>query len=389
MIENESSSIAYSGNASATTPYIVNFPFLDPAHIVVIATTAAGVSTTLVSGTDYTLSSTIASDGTSYTGGSVTTVTAYAATYTITVKRVTPVLQPTEYSEAGPFPAASHETALDRLTLIAQETRRDSSPGTSDITVSGTGIVAQTVEGTFAARTISPTAASGLTVTNGDGVAGNPTIVVDLSERAVVTSLADSDLVPVRASSVESVISSANLRAGMATGSYGTVSYGAALIVPDQTTPCTVGTINHTIGSDTIATFPNSSTPTGFLRIILPGDYSGGEILMKLHQYDGASGVISGDVVWQIRKAISADRAASLDTLTGSYLEYTEDQWLGLNYYIESSPISLGTGYSPGDVMQIEILRDPAHVDDARAYTVGIVAVEIQYPRVLVSAAWA
>lgn len=41
---------------------------------------------------------------------------------TITISRVTSVTQNMDYTAYGPFPAESHEAALDKLTMIAQET---------------------------------------------------------------------------------------------------------------------------------------------------------------------------------------------------------------------------------------------------------------------------
>ncbi len=53
----------------------------------------------------------------------------------------------------------------------------------------GNGIVTKTTTDTFAARTV--TAGSGITVSNGDGVAGNPTVTIDLEylQDAVATML--------------------------------------------------------------------------------------------------------------------------------------------------------------------------------------------------------
>lgn len=387
MVESETSSVAYSGNNSTTTEYSINFPFLDPDHVVVVVTDSDGVETTLTEGTHYVISSTASGDGARYTGGSITTVSAYDSTNTVTIKRVTPVTQPTDYPEAGAFPATAHETALDRLTFISQETRRDSSPATNSIEASGTGMVAQTVEGTFTVRTISPASGSGLSITNGDGVAGNPTIDTDFSTLPTVSSLGESDIIPVRASGAESGITAANLRADLVAGSYGSFFSLASDMVADQSNGATIGTVNYTTASEALATFASSGTTIAYLRIILPDDYNGGTVKMKLHQRDGSLSIISGNVAWQTRVAKATHQSSTLD-ISGSYTVTVETNFVGANYYVEGAPITLGSGWSAGDPLLIEFKRDTAHASDTRNATAQIAAVEFQYPRVAVTSAW-
>ena len=54
-------------------------------------------------------------------GGTLTTTVAYAAGGTITIVRNVPLTQETDYGDADSFPAESHERALDKLTMIAQQ----------------------------------------------------------------------------------------------------------------------------------------------------------------------------------------------------------------------------------------------------------------------------
>lgn len=388
MIENETSEVEYSGNASSTTPYTINFPFLDTGHIVVVLTDSEGTESTLTEGTDYSVAGTYSTDAGRYTGGSITTTSAHASSSTVTIKRVTTVTQPTELAEAGPFPAETLETALDRVTMISQEVRRDAAPGTSNVEASGTGVVVQTTEGTFTTRTISPASASGLTITNGSGVAGNPEIDVDLSERATVTSLGESDLIAVRASGVESVITAANLRTDLANGGYDTREVAAALIVPDQSNGCTVATVNYSTASETLATFASSGTNIGYFRWKIPGNYNGGAIKMKLDQRDGSLSVISGNVAWQVRAAKATHQGSTLD-ISGSYTTYVEDGFVGVNYYVLSDAIAIGSGFSPGDTLLIEIKRDTTHGSDTRNATSQIAGIQFQYPITAVTTAWA
>lgn len=105
----------YNGNGS-TTAFSVPFYFLDNTHLSVIKTSSAGVATTLVLTTDYTVSG--AGVG---AGGTVTTVVAPASGERLSILRNVPLDQQTNYVANDPFPAESHEAALDKLTMISQQ----------------------------------------------------------------------------------------------------------------------------------------------------------------------------------------------------------------------------------------------------------------------------
>jgi len=58
-----------------------------------------------------------------YTGGSVTFLIAPRAGAPLIISRVTDSTQQTDYTPRGPFPAESHEFALDKLTMLVQEAK--------------------------------------------------------------------------------------------------------------------------------------------------------------------------------------------------------------------------------------------------------------------------
>lgn len=106
----------YNGNG-VTTLFSVPFYFVDPTHLTVLSTViATGVSTVLTLATNYTVSGTGVS-----TGGSITMLSAPAGIVRITILRNVPYLQNTHYVPNDPFPATSHEAALDLLTMEAQQ----------------------------------------------------------------------------------------------------------------------------------------------------------------------------------------------------------------------------------------------------------------------------
>ncbi len=107
----------YLGN-NVTTAFAVPFYFPDPTNLKVLSTVlATGVSTTLVLNSDYT----VAGAGVSG-GGTVTTSVPVAAGIKLSVLLNVAYVQQTHYVPNDPFPAASHEAALDYLTLLAKQT---------------------------------------------------------------------------------------------------------------------------------------------------------------------------------------------------------------------------------------------------------------------------
>jgi hypothetical protein len=107
--------IRYSGTGSQYVfPY--TFKIFADDDLEVILTSAAGVDTVKTLTTHYTVSG--AGSG---SGGNVTMITAPASGEYLTVKRNLDILQETDYVENDPFPAESHENALDRLTMICQQ----------------------------------------------------------------------------------------------------------------------------------------------------------------------------------------------------------------------------------------------------------------------------
>jgi hypothetical protein len=109
----------YLGDGTSTA-FAVPFVFFATSELRVIERViATGVETTLVQGTQYTVS------GGNGSTGTVTATAAPTAAVQWTILRNTARTQLTDYSANDAFPAETHERALDRLTAIAQEVERD------------------------------------------------------------------------------------------------------------------------------------------------------------------------------------------------------------------------------------------------------------------------
>lgn len=108
-ISTTTNKVTYNGDDS-TVDFATTYRFLENADLAVY------VDTTLQSiTTDYSVTG--AGDD---AGGTVTFTTAPATGETVTIKNSPPETQETDYVENDPFPAESHENALDKLTLVCQ-----------------------------------------------------------------------------------------------------------------------------------------------------------------------------------------------------------------------------------------------------------------------------
>ncbi len=111
---------SYSGNGS-TTVFAYGFKVFDEDDLtVILRTDATGTETVQTKTTHYTVSGVG-----SASGGNVTFGTAPASGVTVVIRRASPLTQTTDYTPNDPFPAASHEDALDNLTFIAQQQQEE------------------------------------------------------------------------------------------------------------------------------------------------------------------------------------------------------------------------------------------------------------------------
>jgi hypothetical protein len=102
--------ISYTGD-SATVLFPFPYPFISATDLIVYLD-----DTALTYGTDYS----VIGAGSS-TGGSITCTAAPAIGTTVLIVRQVPYTQETDYQPNDPFPAQTHERALDKLTMMTQQ----------------------------------------------------------------------------------------------------------------------------------------------------------------------------------------------------------------------------------------------------------------------------
>lgn len=135
----------YAG-AGTTGPFTVTFPFVDPSHLTVIRTSAAGVETTLTYPGQYTVA------GAGGASGTVTLASPLPFGERLTILRNVPFTQLLDYVPGDPFPAESHERGLD-LAVMRDQQLRESLDRTLKLPASA-GVVSTTLPAPQADRII-------------------------------------------------------------------------------------------------------------------------------------------------------------------------------------------------------------------------------------------
>jgi len=119
-VSSTSTKNSYSGDGIVTV-FAYTFKIFDDDDIsVIIRADATGTETVQTKNTDYSVSG-VGDAG----GGNITFVTAPAVGETVVLIRQTAQTQTTDYTPNDPFPAESHEAALDKLTLIVQDVQEE------------------------------------------------------------------------------------------------------------------------------------------------------------------------------------------------------------------------------------------------------------------------
>lgn len=112
--------VSYAGDG-ATVSFAIPFLFLENGHVEAILRDAAGAEATWALNTQFGLSGAGAASGGTLTVSTSPTDYTPANGETLVIRRVVPETQDTDYPEGGAFPAAAHEQALDKLTMLTQQ----------------------------------------------------------------------------------------------------------------------------------------------------------------------------------------------------------------------------------------------------------------------------
>lgn len=114
-VSSTTTKVSYAGNGS-TTAFSAPFYFILSSDLKVTLRSATGTETVKTLTTNYTVSGAGVSSG-----GTVTMLVAPASGETLVIQRNVPLTQEVDYQANDPFPANTHEQALDKLTMETQQ----------------------------------------------------------------------------------------------------------------------------------------------------------------------------------------------------------------------------------------------------------------------------
>ena len=224
----------------------------------------------------------------------------------------------------------------------------DAQPVDGDLTavagLSGTGFISRTATDTMAVRTL--TAGTGLSVTNGDGVSGNPSVALANttvsagsygSATAVGTFTVDAQGRLTAASSTTIAIPSSQLTDKGAANGVATLDGSGK--VPVSQLPNAImeyqGTWNASTNTPTLADGAGNSDPSigNVYRVSVAGtqNLGSGSITFDVGDYV----ILNASKVWE--KADTTDAVASVNGLTGAVVLTTTNVSEGTNLYYTSS----------------------------------------------------
>lgn len=199
------------------TTYAVPFYFLRDEDLIVLLRAANGTETTAVLGVDYTVS------GANNPAGGTVTFGAEPPGVSVVIIRDPDIEQPTDYPEGGRFPAASHERALDRLTMIAQrlddkigralviDDTDPNPPPSPTVIATVAGLESQII--TLGALSSEITTLSGISadISTVSGVSGDVTTLAGISAQIAAVAANESNITAVAANETDISSVAANL----------------------------------------------------------------------------------------------------------------------------------------------------------------------------------
>ena len=290
-VSSTANKVSYSGNGSLDT-FAYTFKIFADSDLKVFIRTSAGTETLKTISTHYTVTNAGVATGGNvvFTSGNIP-----ASGETVVIQRELTLTQGTDYVENDPFPAQSHEDALDRLTFVTQQMQEELD---RSIKASVTNTITNsefTVSATDRANKVFAFDASGnLSVTQELGT--------NRGDWAASTSYAVRDLVKDTSTGNIFFVNEAHTSSGSQPLTTNTNSSKYDLLIESLFSGVTAGTVSASKG----VLVDGNKDITGFRNVTLSGDLTlGSGAVISEAELEAIDGVTAGTVT--ASKAVIVD----------------------------------------------------------------------------------
>ncbi len=368
--------IQYNGDG-ATVTFATGFKFLANSDITVTHRDSSGVETTWTLDTQFTMAGAGDDAGGTLTVNTSPTDYTPASGETLTIQRVTAKTQATDYPAGGSFPSSAHEDALDRLTMIAQETAVSGGgtvleyPITDAATLTGVLPNSSDRASKFAAWDAAgePIASTGPTGDSSIPVSTFMETVLDDTTAAA----ARSTLAALGSTSAGGSLTGIHVQGKQ------TIWVPARAIEPRVTTGPSRGVLESSTNKVTTPTldFDTGSQEFAQFSVAFPKGWNAGTVTAQLHWTAASS---SGGVVFGFAAMSLADSDV-LDTAFGTRKTISDTLLTALDVHVSSATGAITIAGSPGDNEEVhfQIDRDVGNGGDTLGADASILGVRIFY----------
>lgn len=359
-VSTTNTTVSYTGDNS-TVNLAVPFSFDDDADLVVIRrVTATGAETTLALTTDYTVTG---GDGST---GTVAMVSAPNSSVTVTIARSTSATQEADYRENDPFPAETHEGAIDKLTRIAQENRN---------LVTGRALLLPATEAGSGNNTLpsSVDRAGGFLYFDANGTPGIAAATTD----AVVSPFMETVLDDTSAAAARTTLGAANdsdvLKRGLQT-----IYFPASSLTAPAANLASAG--NLTAGNLTIGTrdFDASTRESLWGAFQAPKSWDLGNLSFSVN-WGHPNTTTNFGVTWGFRAAALTDGENIANASLGTQVNVSDTGGTQNFAYRTaiSGNVTVGSSPSDRDVIVFELSREPGDGNDTLAVDAKLVGLTL------------
>ncbi len=246
--------------------------------------------------------------------------------------------------------------------------------------LSSNGLVARTGSGSVSARTLTAPAA-GITVSNGDGVSGNPTLAL-ANDLSALEGLSSSGLAKRTGTDTWAIAAAGTDYVAPTTAATRSARfYWKDFVLPTTSPAADNGTTVMTTNEESFKSFTFSFSATNYVQVplVLPDNYNSSTLTVTFYWLQAGTG--TGNVVWQADARSFAD-AETMDATWGTAQTVTDaapNDITKLNISSATAALTPAGSAAPGELLILRLARLGADAADTLNRASLLVAVKVEY----------